>query len=335
MAESVMTLRLGLCLSKEYTAFAAFTFLSALFTAITQLFLPLVAELSTQRTRAFNLSIMSVGPTLGIFIGRVISGIVADRAGWRNVYWLGLGLQCFVLILLVLFMPEYKALNPRPLRDLLADYPRVLWSIIKLYYKHPTLVQAGMLSFSTFFAVSSFWTTVTFLLSGPAYNYSSSQIGLLGLIGIATMFAAPLCGKYIVQPLREPLLSAIVAKVVSLCGVILGTFLGARSLSGPILQATLLDIGLVILQISNRIALHPLEPQMPNRVNTAFVSVLYLGQLAGTKVGTVVYQSHGGWLPTGGVSIAVIALGFVLIGLRGPNEQRLIGWRGGWKPKQK
>jgi len=278
---------------------------------------------------------MSTGPTMGIFIGRVISGIVADHTSWRNVYWLGLGLQSVVLVLLFVFMPEYGSLNPpRPFKELLVTYPKVLWSIITLYYRHPTLVQAGLLSFSTFFAVSSFWTTVTFLLSDSPYFYNSSNIGLLGLIGLATMFAAPLCGKYIIRPIGEPLLSAGVGKIISLVGVVLGTFIGPRSIAGPIIQATLLDIGLVVLQISNRVALHPLEPEMRNRVNTAFVSVLYLGNLVGTKAGSVVYQHHGGWIPTGALSIGVIVLGFVIMGLRGPYENRWIGWRGGWKPKR-
>lgn len=326
--------RLGICVADGYTPFLTFTFLSALFTPVTQLLLPLVSELSDSANRAFNLSIMSTGPTLGIFIGRVISGIIADHASWRAVYWLALGLQSVVLALLLIFMPEYGSLNSCSGRELLRRYPRILWSILALYPKHPVLVQAGLLSFSTFFAVSSFWTTVTFLLSEPNYAYTPSQIGLLGLIGLATMAAAPLCGKYLVHPLGEPLFSAAVGKVVSLVGVILGTFLGTHSIAGPILQAALLDIGLVILQISNRVAIHPIEPQMRNRVNTAFVSVLYLGQLAGTKAGSFIYYSSGGWVPTGSVSIGVIAAGFLVIGARGPNELGWVGWHGGWKSKQ-
>ncbi|KAI1614307.1 major facilitator superfamily domain-containing protein [Exophiala viscosa] len=318
---------LGACCSNEYTPFVAFTFLSALFTPVTQLLLPLVSELSTSRNRAFNLSIMSTGPTLGIFLGRVISGLITDHTSWRNVYWLALGLQLLVLFLLMIFMPEYGTINSVAILQLVKTYHNILWSIPTLYYKHPILVQAGLLSFSTFFAVSSFWTNVTFLLAGPIYNYTSSQIGLLGLIGLATMFAAPFCGKYLVQPLGEPLYSAAVGKSVSLVGVILGTFLGTHSIAGPILEALLLDIGLVILQISNRVSLHPLEPQMRNRVNTAFVIILYLGQLVGTKAGTLVYSQYGGWIASGGLSIAVLVLGYVIIGLRGPHARGWIGWR--------
>ena len=278
---------------------------------------------------------MSTGPTLGIFIGRVISGVIADHTSWRNVYWLALVLQSVVLILLLIFMPEYGSINSTSGKELVRTYPRVIWSIFALYWKHPTLVQAGLLSFSTFFAVSSFWTTVTFLLSSQPYDYNSSQIGLLGLIGLASMAAAPVCGKYLVQPLNEPLYSAAIGKTVSLAGVSLGTFLGSHSVAGPILEATLLDIGLVILQISNRVALHPIEPQMRNRVNTAFVSVLYLGQLVGTKAGSVVYNQHGGWVPTGWLSIGAILLGYLVIGMKSPNEPGFVGWHGGWKSKQR
>lgn len=323
--------RIGICLSHDYASFAAFTFLSALFTPVTQLLLPLVSEFSTSRTRVFNLSLMSMGPTLGIFIGRVISGLVASHSSWRNVYWLGLGLQLVVLVMLLVFMPSYEPTSVTTTKALIRSYPRILWSILTLYTKYPVLVQTGLLSFSTFFAVSSFWTIVTFLLSGQPYNYGPDTIGLLGLIGLGTVCAAPICGKWIVTPLGEPLISAAVGKTLSLSGIILGTVLGERSLAGPILQALLLDIGLVILQISNRVSLHPIEPNMRNRVNTAFVSVLYIGQVVGTKAGSFIYTQHGGWVPSNILSLAVLVAGYGIILVRGPNEKKWIGWRGGWR----
>lgn len=92
------------------------------------------------------------------------------HTSWQNVYWLALGLQLLVLFLLMVFMPEYGAINSIAISQLLKTYPNILCSILTLYYKHPILVQAGLLSFSTFFAVSSFWTNVTFLLAGPIYD---------------------------------------------------------------------------------------------------------------------------------------------------------------------
>lgn len=230
-------------------------------------------------------------------------------------------------------MPDYPATNSLPSRKILKTYPKILWTIALMYWKHPVLVQAGLLSFCTFFTVSSFWTTLTFLLSGPGYYYNTTAIGLFGLVGAATMIVGPLYGSFIIRPLGEPLFSAIVGKMVSMVGIVIGTFAGKHSVAGPILQALLLDAGLMILQISSRIAIHSCEPRGRNRVNTAFVAMLYMGSLAGTKAGNVMYQNYGGWLASDGLSIAILGFSFVIIMLRGPHEQGRIGWTGGWRLK--
>jgi predicted MFS family arabinose efflux permease len=125
--------RIGLCVTTHLTVFLALTYLSALFTGATQIMLPLVAELSTPETRAFNLSIVSAGPTLGILIARILSGIVTNYTSWRNVYWLALGLQGCVLLALWLFMPDYPATNAMATRKIAKTYPKILWSIVTLY----------------------------------------------------------------------------------------------------------------------------------------------------------------------------------------------------------
>ena len=292
--------------------------------------LPLVAELSPPETRAFNISIVGAGPTLGILLARILSGIVTNYTSWRNVYWLALGLQGCVLTALWLFMPDYPATNPKPLRKIVKTYPQILWSILTLYPKHAVLVQAALLSFCTFFTLTSYWTTLTFLLAGPPYHYNSTDIGLFGLVGLATMLLGPIYGKYVIQPLRQPLFSVIVGKRVNLVGIVVGTYTGTHNVAGPVIQAFMLDAGMMIVQISNRMAIHGVEPQGRNRVNTAFVSVMYLGQLTGTKAGNEVYEKYGGWIASGSLSVAVITFSYVIIAVRGPHEQRWIGWGGGW-----
>lgn len=268
---------------------------------------------------------------MGILIARILSGILANYTSWRNVYWMALGTQILVLALLWLFMPDYPATNPTKTLDIVKRYPKILWSIVMLYPRYPDLVQAGLLSFCTFFTVASFWTTLTFLLSEAPYNYNTFIIGLFGLIGACNMFFSPLYGQYIVRPLDAPLLSAIVGQVVDLVGLVIGTFIGKSNVAGPVLIALLLDAGLMITQISNRMAIHHVEPLGRNRVNTAFVIMLYLGQLVGTKAGNLVYQEYGGWVASGGLSIAVIAFSLVVIIVRGPHEKGWIGWHGGWR----
>lgn len=294
--------------------------------------LPLVAELSTSETRAFNISIIGAGPTLAILVARILSGIVANYTSWRNIYWLALGLQGSVLIALWLCMPAYPAVNPSSSpRSLVRQYPRILWSIGTMYTRHAVLVQAGLLSFCTFFTVSSFWTTLTFLLSGAPYHYSTLIVGLFGLVGAATMVLGPLYARFVVRPLGEPLFSAVVGITVSLAGIVVGTFVGRAHIAGPVVQALFLDAGLMILTISNRVAIHPCEPNGTNRINTAFVCLTYLGLLSGTKAGNLVYERNGGWLAAGGLSLAVMAVSYVIVLARGPHETAWVGWSGGWR----
>lgn len=299
--------------------------------------LPLVSELAPPESRALHLSIVAAGPTFGILIARILAGIVANYIAWRNIYWLALALNTAVVVSLWLFMPDYPASNPTKSQEIVKTYPKIIWSIVTLYPKYPDLVQAGLISFCTMFTVSSYWTTLTFLLSGPPYQYSTIVIGLFGLVGAATMILGPLYGKYVVQPLKQPLYSVAVGKTISLVGIVIGTFVGVHNVAGPLLQALLLDAGLMLVQISNRMSIHPIEPKGRNRVNTAFVSVLYAGMLSGTKAGNVVYEKYGGWTASGSLSLAMILFGFVVIAARGPHEEGWLGWSGGWgvEPKTK
>jgi predicted MFS family arabinose efflux permease len=324
------TLWLGLCITKDLDTFMVLSYFSGLFNGVNQIMIPLVSELSTDKNRAFNISIVAMGPTFGILLARILSGIVATYTSWRNVYWIALGLQTAVIVLLWLLMPDYPSVNPQPLRKTLKDYPKIIWSIVTLYTRHPVLVQACLLVFSTFFTVSSFWTTLTFLLSEAPFHYTPFVIGLFGLIGASTMVLGPLYGKYIVGPLASPLHSATIGKLVNLVGIIIGTFAGPYTAAGPALQAVFLDAGLMILSISNRVAIHPLEPKQRNRVNTAYTGILYVGMVTGAKAGNDIYQRCGGWIASGSLSIGVIGFGLAIIMLRGPWENGWVGWHGGW-----
>ena len=106
--------------------------------------LPLVGGLAPANRRATALSIVVSGLILGMLIARVLSGVITQYSSWRNVYWLALGLQYFIFILLWLFMPDYPSVNPDGL-----NYFKMLWSIITIAAHEPVILQAcaiGMLT---------------------------------------------------------------------------------------------------------------------------------------------------------------------------------------------
>ncbi|KAK5083382.1 hypothetical protein LTR70_008262 [Exophiala xenobiotica] len=328
------TLWIGLCVTRSFNVFLAISFITSITTVTPQIMLPLVGQLAPPKKRPLSLSIVVSGNMLGIVIARILSGVVAQYTNWRNIYWIALALQYIIFAALYLFMPAYPSTNPLPPNNqwkaFCKAYPRLLFSILELAYKHAVLVQAALISFCTSTSFTCFWTTLTFLLSSPPYSLPPTPIGLFGLIGIAGIFLGPLYAKYLIQPLKVPLYAVVLGELVNLLGSCIGTYTGSFFLGGPVIQAFCLDAALQITQIANRTAIYAVAPDARNRVNTVFMLFTFFGQIAGTAAGNVIYDKHGGWRSSGSLGVAAVATSFLVVAARGPWEQGWIGWGGGW-----
>lgn len=292
--------------------------------------LPLVGDMAPPHRRATSLSIVVSGMLLGMLIARLLSGIVAQFVGWRYIYWIAFGLQYLILILLYLFMPDYPATNPD--ETIWKKYPSLLWDILKLAAKHPVIVQACLIGFFTSSCFTSYWTTLTFLLSGPIYGFNSVVIGLFALCGMGSMIWGPIFARTVMEK-HEPLFSIIIGEIICIAGVIIGTYSGKHTIVGPIIQAIFIDIGNQTSQIANRTAIYAVASKARNRVNTAYMVSVFSGQLMGTAVGNSLYASAG-WYASGSASVAFVALALIICLIRGPHEKGWVGWHGGAKMRK-
>ncbi|KAK8030055.1 hypothetical protein PG993_011346 [Apiospora rasikravindrae] len=316
------TVWLGLCLTKNFNVFIALSFICGVGTVTPQIMLPLVGDLAPPEKRAASLSVVVSGLAMGLLIARVLSGIVANYTAWRNIYWLAFGAQYTVLIVLFFFLPDY------PAKDAKLQYFRLLSDIVKMVVTEPLLLQACLSGFLLSAAFTSFWTTLTFLLASPPYSYSSLEIGLFALIGIAVIALGPLWSRLITDRF-VPLFSVILGLSFEFVGLVVGTFIGSFSIAGPIVQAITMDTGANFAHTANRSNVYNLDPKARNRVNTAYMVFCFAGQLTGTAVGNRLY-AHGGWVWSGGCNIAFIGAAILICFARGPRESGWLGWRGGW-----
>ncbi|KAF2145040.1 uncharacterized protein K452DRAFT_216302, partial [Aplosporella prunicola CBS 121167] len=314
----------GLCVTNSLAVFTAISFITAITTVTPQLMLPLVGELAPPNRKGICLSIVTSGLMLGLLVARVISGTITNYVSWRYVYWLALGLQSTVTLLVWLFMPDYPRSNPAGA----ISYPRLLWSIIALLGQHPVLVQSCLISFCSAACFTSFWTTLTFLLADPPYSYPPLVIGLFALIGIGAMLAGPVYAR-LVTDRHVPWFSVVVGEAIALVGIVVGTYAGMHTLAAPVLQAFLLDWGFQSAQTANRAAIYAIAPRARNRVNTAFMVITFCGQLLGTAAGNHIF-ARAGWVGSGSASVGFVALALLLCFVRGPWEKGWVGWRGGW-----
>ncbi|RDW88914.1 hypothetical protein BP6252_00946 [Coleophoma cylindrospora] len=322
------TLWLGLCLTKSFSVFVALSFITAVTTVTPQLMLPLVGDLAPLHRRATALSIVVSGLLLGMLIARLLSGILTQYTSWRTIYFFSFGVQYLIFLLLYFYMPDYPSTNPGGL-----NYFKMLWSIVQMIFKYPILVQACLIGMCVASCFTSYWTTLTFLLASPPYQYDSVTIGLFALIGIGAMFFGPFYSRVIIDRF-VPLFSVLLGLSYCMIGVIIGTFIGEFSVAGPIIQAATIDLGLQTSQIANRSAIYSIEPKARNRVNTAFMVSVFIGQLMGTAVGNRLY-AIGGWKASGSASIGFIGVGILFSFMRGPWEKGWIGWSGGWNMRRR
>lgn len=317
-----------LCITNHFGTFLGFQFLTCVFTVTPQLMLPLVGDLAPPHRRALALSVVSSGNILGILLARILSGIVTQYTSWRNIYWLALGLQYSILMMLWLFMPDYPRTNRKGF-----NYLKLLWSIASMYWKYPVLVQASIVGFITSATFTCFWTTLTFLLSGSPFNYSTLVIGLFALIGLAAVLLSPLYAKCLIDRF-VPLFSAVVGLVINLIGLIVGTYTGSFTVAGPIVTAFCLDAAFQIVQIANRSAIYAVDPNGRNKVNTGFMVSSFFGQLTGTAAGNRLY-AHGGWVASGSLSVGLTVFGIIVMLARGPWEEGWLGWSEGYSMRKK
>ncbi|KAK3897602.1 major facilitator superfamily domain-containing protein [Staphylotrichum tortipilum] len=316
------TMWLPLCLTPTFAPFQALSFLTGFTTVTPQLMLPLVGELAPPHRRASSLAVVVSGLSLGILAARTLSGILAAYTHWRNIYWLGFGLQWLVVGSLWVWLPDYPSKNPG------GGYGGMLAGVGGLMVREPLLVQASAVAFLLSAVFTSFWTTLSFLLASPPFGYGSVVIGLFGLIGVVVIFAAPVYSRLVIDKV-QPLVSAVMGLAVELVGVAVGTFTGSFTVAGPVVQAITIDLGSQFTQIGNRAAIYAIQPKAQNRVNTAYMVASFSGQLTGTAVGNRLY-AQGGWVYSGSCSIAFIGFAIIVCLARGPRETGWIGWSGGW-----
>jgi predicted MFS family arabinose efflux permease len=266
-----------------------------------QVMIPFAADLAPPERRGRVVARIMTGLLLGILLARTVSGLVAQAAGWRAIYWLSAGLMvCFAFVL----WRALPAERPRPQRS----YPSLVASSLKLLVDEPVLRRRAGHGACAFAGFSVLWTTIAFLLSGSPYHYSNAVIGLFGLVGAAGIVAANLAGS-LADAARAR--ATTVGAGVLLTGSFALLWVGRTSLAALIAGIVVLDVGTQGMQITNQALIYALRPDARSRINSAYMVCYFVGGAAGSIGAGALYGSHG-WagvcLLGAGLGLATLAL---------------------------
>ncbi|KAL9709070.1 hypothetical protein Ac2012v2_007884 [Leucoagaricus gongylophorus] len=319
---------IGLAVTNNLAVFEALSFIVGAVSVTPQILIPLVADLAPEKRRASAISVVFSGLLFGVLVARVLAGIIAQFVSWRIVYYFAIGVQGLVLVGLYLVLPDYPSKNKG------TTYWSIFWTMAKFSVTEPVLIQSCIINLLSSACFTNFWVTLTFLLGGPPYFYSTLVIGLFGLIGMAGVSTGPFSGRII---------DKLVPWYVSLIGICaLLVFQAIQVAAGGIHVAVVivytfgLDVFRQSLQVSLSTAVFSIEPAARSRLNAVSILSIFVGQVVGTSVGTDVFIKFG-WRPGAALSLGWAALMLLILLLRGPHCKRYtwFGYEGGFSVRRK
>ncbi|MEV6683867.1 MFS transporter [Streptomyces sp. NPDC051130] len=269
---------------------AAASALVGLTTVAAQIISPLAAGLVAPDHRGAVLGTLLSGSTGGMLLARTFSGTLGEWLGWRAPYLAAaaaaLALAAVMAYAVPATAPAASATRGSYLA-LLAEAPRLLRA-------EPELRRSCFYQATVFGGFSAAWTCLALLLTGPVYGYGAEAVGLLALVGAATMLCTPYAGHLVDRhgPGRVNLFSLL--GVLAAAGVLAaGPLGGPAGLTALTAGTLLLDIAMQSGTLANLSRVYALRPDARSRLNTAYMTCAYLGGTAGSWLGVRAYTAFG------------------------------------------
>ncbi|VDC02293.1 unnamed protein product [Peniophora sp. CBMAI 1063] len=316
------SLTVGLCITKSVAVFEALCFLIGMSSVVPQIMVPLAADLAPTERRGTALSIVFAGLSLGVLMARVVSGVIAEFADWRSVFYMAIGLQGATLLSLWATVPDY----PPKTKDL--TYFDLMWSLVTILVTEPKVVQTALIQCTGSVYLTAFFVTLTFLLGDAPYHYSTLAIGLMSLVGIFGVCMAPLSGRVVDKVV--PWWGAFYSTVALLGCMALYTGAAGLNIGAIVVFMVGVDLFRQLQVVCLTTAVLNIAGEMRARMNALIILSLFIGKVIGTSGGTAIFVAHG-WRIMGVWMMGLVGLQFVFLFSRGPHAGRRtwLGWEGG------
>lgn len=274
---------LGMAFIKHLYGVYAMSLLIGLLAVAAQIILPMAATLD-KANRGRTVGIIFTGILIGILAARVFSGYISAWFGWRYVYGISAIMVGVTAIMIHFSLPNVPA-------QFSGNYAELLQSTIKQVKRFALLRRTALLGALVFGAFCSFWTTLTFHLSGAPFNYRADTIGLFGILAIGGALLAPVFGK--LADKGNPARSQIITVAMLIAGVLIIKIF-PYNIWSFVVAVLLLDVGVQATQVTNVATIYTLDETAHSRINTVYMTTYFMGGAIGTFVGVQCWQ-FGGW----------------------------------------
>ncbi|QAY86933.1 MFS transporter [Pseudomonas arsenicoxydans] len=288
--------------AQQWLALLGAMILMGLLAVVVQVLVAYAAMLATPSQRGHAVGTVTSGIVLGILLARFTSGLIADIAGWRAVYFVSSGLMLTIAAVLWKVVPVTA--HPRHQDSYLA----LISSVFKLFITERILRARGLLALLIFAAFSVLWTSMVLPLSAPPLSLSHTAIGMFGLAGVAGALAASRAGRWADQGLGQRV-TGISLGLLTLSWLPI-TF-AETSLIALICGVVLLDFAVQAVHVTNQSLIFAARPDAQSRMVGAYMCFYSVGSALGAAAATQVYALWG-WIAVSLLGALISATALVL-----------------------
>ncbi|MGZ9719513.1 MFS transporter [Rhizobium miluonense] len=265
---------------------------------VAQQIVPFAASLAIPARRGATIGTVMAGVLTGILLSRTLSGFVGAHAGWREMFWIGVPLALVAAALMFFTLPSH-----RPASHM--RYHTALKSLAHLWRREGALRTAALMQAALFGSFTAFWTILALYLQTPHFNLGADVAGLFGVVGAVGVVVAPLAGR--VADRRGPQFVVLLGALLTLVAwIVFGVW---TSIIALVIGVIVLDFGVQSALVSNQHVVYALDPEARSRLNTIFMTAMFLGGAAGAALATMAWE-YSGWIGVSalGASLALVAL---------------------------
>ena len=264
---------------------------------------PAAATLAPESQRGKTVGTVMTGLLLGILLSRVVSGFVAEHAGWRAMFAAAAASIALLGAAVWRGLPRFAPTTQLP-------YGALMGTLATLWQRHSGLRRAALAQALLSVAFSAFWSTLAVMLHGAPFHLGSAAAGAFGLAGAAGALAAPLAGRMADRqgPQVVTRLGAGLV-VIAFAAMALGEIGGSGPLWLLAVGALVFDLGVQASLIAHQTIVYSLEPAARSRLNAVLMSGMFIGMASGAWLGSLALAQWG-WL--GVCVLAALAAGAAL-----------------------
>jgi predicted MFS family arabinose efflux permease len=266
---------------------------------VAQQIIPFAASLASPQKRGQTVGTVMSGLLCGVLLSRTLAGFIASQAGWRTMFWIGLPLALLSALTMAATLPR---VHPHTSMR----YGAALKSMFVLWGNERALRFATMTQAALFASFSAFWTILALYLQQPKFGLGAEVAGLFGVVGAVGIFVAPVAGK--IADKRGPALVVSIGALLTLLSwIMFGLW---ESLVGLLIGVIILDLGIQAAMVSNQHLIFAINPEARGRLNTIYMTGLFLGGSIGSAGATMAWR-EGGWTMVSvfGIGLALVAVG--------------------------